>query len=192
MGRSFVPKYVFFTKGHGVHKEKLISFEMALRDAGISQFNLVRVSSIFPPHCQKIPKEKGLKHLKPGQIVFCVISQNATNEANRLISCSIGCALPKDSSHHGYISEYHGFGETDEKTGEYSEDLAATMLATTLDIGFDSQKDWSDREQVYKMSGKIIKTFNTTQSAVSRSDKNGLWTTVITAAVFIPYKIDLK
>ncbi|HJJ66696.1 MAG TPA: pyruvoyl-dependent arginine decarboxylase, partial [Methanocorpusculum sp.] len=27
----FVPSKVFFTKGVGVHKEKLVSFEMALR-----------------------------------------------------------------------------------------------------------------------------------------------------------------
>ncbi len=181
---SWVPSKVFFTKGIGAHKEKLISFELALRDAGIAQYNLVRVSSIFPPYCKRIPSKEGFKYLKDGQVVFCVISQNSTNEPNRLISCSIGCALPKDKRMHGYISEAHAFGKTDEKTGEYAEDLAATMLASILGIEFDPEKNWNEREQVYKASGQIIKTFNITQSA--RSSRENIWTTVISAAVFIP------
>ena len=76
-----------------------------------------------------------------------------------------------------------GFGETDDKCGEYAEDLAATMLATTLGIEFDSQAAWDEREQVYKSSGKIIRTTNITQSA--EGDKNGLWTTVIASAVLV-------
>jgi arginine decarboxylase len=42
---------------------------------------------------------------------------------------------------------------------------------------------WSEREQIYKASGKIIKTKNTCQSA--EGDKNGLWTTTIAVAVFL-------
>jgi len=42
-----VPKKVFFTRGVGVHREKLASFELALRGAGIAQCNLVLVSSIY-------------------------------------------------------------------------------------------------------------------------------------------------
>ena len=41
------PKKIFFTKGVGVHKDKLSSFEVALRSAGIEKCNLVYVSSIF-------------------------------------------------------------------------------------------------------------------------------------------------
>ena len=69
------------------------------------------------------------------------------------------------------------------KTGEYAEDLAATMLATTLGIEFDSNTAWDEREQQYKASGKIIKTLNFTKSA--EGNKDGLWTTVIAAGVFI-------
>jgi len=70
-----VPKYMFFTKGVGMHKQRLQSFEIALRKAGIEKFNLVRVSSIFPPNCKIISREKGLAMLKPGQIVYCVMAQ---------------------------------------------------------------------------------------------------------------------
>ncbi len=181
-----IAQKIFFTKGAGVHKEYLTSFEVALRDAGIAPFNLVNVSSIFPPGCKKISKEDGLKYLKPGQIVYWVSSRNATNEPNRLIAASVGCALPADQGQYGYLSEHHSFGETDSKAGEYAEDLAASMLATTLGIEFDPEAAWDEREQIYKMSGKIIRTTNITQSAIG--NKDGLWTTVIAAAVFVDLK----
>ena len=181
-----IAQKMFFTKGVGVHKEQLASFEAALRDAGMAPFNLVNVSSIFPPGCKKISREEGLKLLRPGQIVYWVSSRNSTNEPNRLIAASIGCALPADPNQYGYLSEHHSFGETDSKAGEYAEDLAASMLATTLGIEFDPDVAWNEREQIYKMSGKIIRTTNITQSAIG--NKDGLWTTVVAAAVFVDMK----
>ena len=178
-----IPKKCFFTKGVGVHKEKLASFEMALRVAGLAHCNLVLVSSIYPPGCKIISKEEGLKLLQPGEIVFAVYDRESNNEPNRLIAASVGLAIPADSSMHGYLSEHHSFGETDEKAGEYAEDLAASMLATTLGIEFNPELDWDEREQIFKMSGKIVRTTNITQSAVG--NKDGLWTTVFAGAVFI-------
>jgi len=180
---SMVPSKIFFTKGVGVHKEKLASFELALRDAGIAQCNLILVSSIFPPGCKKVAKEEGVKLLRPGEIVFCVYDREATNEPNRLIAASVGVAIPADPEQHGYLSEHHAYGETEEKAGEYAEDLAASMLATTLGIEFNPDTAWDEREQLFKMSGKIVRTSNLTQSAIG--NKDGLWTTVFAAAVFV-------
>jgi arginine decarboxylase len=178
-----IPKNFFLTKGVGKHKDQLASFELALRDAGIEKFNLVAVSSILPPNCKIISKTEGLSQLNPGSIVFVVISRNSSNEPNRLIAASVGVAIPADVNQYGYLSEHHSFGETDEKAGDYAEDLAASMLASTLGIEFDVNSAWNEKEQLFKLSEKIVKTTNITQSAVC--DKNGLWTTVITAAVFI-------
>jgi arginine decarboxylase len=178
-----VPQKVFFTKGAGKHKEMLGSFEAALRSAGIEKFNIVSVSSIFPPECKIISKDLGLQELKAGQIVYCVMARNTTNEPNRLLAASIGLAVPADSNQYGYLSEHHSFGETEEKAGEYAEDLAASMLASTLGIEFDFNQAWDERAEIYKMSGKIVKSYNMTQSAIA--DKNGLWTTVVAAAVFL-------
>lgn len=180
----YVPTRLFFTKGVGRHKEYLQSFELALRDAKIEKCNLVTVSSIFPPGCRRISTEDGLKILQPGQITFAVMARNATNEPNRLIAASIGVAQPADQTQYGYLSEHHPFGETDEKAGEYAEDLAATMLATTLGVEFNPDADWDEREKVYKMTGKIVKTYNVTQSA--EGHKDGLWTTVIATAILLP------
>ena len=180
----YVPSKIFFTKGVGRHKEYLASFEAALRNAGIEICNLVTVSSIFPPGCKMISKQQGLKEIKAGQITFAVMARNATNEPNRLIASSVGVAIPADGKHYGYLSEYHPFGVKEKIAGDYAEDLAAQMLATTLGVDFDSETDWNEREQVFKMSGKIVKTFNVTQTA--EGDKKGLWTTVITAAILLP------
>jgi len=180
---AFVPKMVFFTHGVGRHKDKLTSFEYALRDAGIAPYNLVTVSSILPPNTKIVSKEEGLKHLPPGQIVFVVLSRQSDNEPNRLLAASVGAAIPAEKDAYGYLSEHHSFGQTEEKAGEYAEDLAASMLASTLGLDFDPNAAWDEREHNFKMSGKIVKTTNVTQSAII--DKNGNWTSVIAAAVFI-------
>ena len=180
----YVPSKIFFTKGVGKHKDYLSSFELALRNAGIEICNLVTVSSIFPPGSKRVSREEGLKELKPGQITFAVMARNSTNEPNRLIASSIGVAIPADNSQYGYLSEFHPFGVTEKNAGDYAEDLAAQMLATTLGVEFNTESDWNEREQEFKMSGKIVKTFNVTQSA--EGDKTGLWTTVIAAAILLP------
>ncbi|MEM0492630.1 MAG: arginine decarboxylase, pyruvoyl-dependent [Candidatus Thermoplasmatota archaeon] len=178
-----VPKRVFFTKGVGKHKHELQSFELALRDADIEQCNLVYVSSILPPNCKIITKEKGIKELKPGEITYVVMSRNSTNEPNRLIGAAVGVAQPRDKNTYGYISEHHSFGVVSKKLEEYTEDLAATMLATTLGLEFDPDKAWDVRKKEYKMSGQFVRTQSIAQTA--EGDKNGLWTTVIAAAVFL-------
>lgn len=178
------PSKIFFTKGVGRSKEYLTSFELALRSARIEMCNLVSVSSIFPVNCKRVTIDEGVKEIEPGQIVHAVIARNATNEPNRLVAASLGVALPTDKNAYGYLSEHHPYGQTEKVAGEYAEDLAATMLATTLGIEFNMDTDWNEREDIYKMSGKIVKTFNITQSA--EGDKNGLWTTVIAAAILLP------
>jgi arginine decarboxylase len=180
---AFVAKRIFLTKGVGKHRERLSSFELALRNAGIAACNIVRVSSIFPPSCRLISRSEGLKYIRPGQVAFTVISENSTREAHRLIAASIGLALPADKSMYGYLSEHHSFGETEEVAGEYAEELAAEMLATTLNVEFDPDLSWDEKKEVYRISNKIVRTMNITQSAVG--DKRGLWTTVLGAAILL-------
>lgn len=176
-------KKIFFTKGVGKSKDQLTSFELALRDAGIAPFNLVSVSSIFPPGAKIISKKEGLKLLKPGQILFVVMARLSSNEPNRLLAASVGCAIPSDHKSYGYLSELHEFGLQERKAAEKSEDLAASMLASTLGIQFDPETAWNEREKYFKVSKKIVRTTNVTQTA--EADKDGKWTSVIAAAVFV-------
>ncbi len=178
-------KAIFLTKGVGKHREKLTSFELALRDARIAEFNIVRVSSIFPPGCKVISVQEGLKQLTPGQIVYAVMYDNATNEPHRLVASSVGLAIPANKDQYGYLSEHKSFGETDQRAGDYAEDLAATMLATILGVDFDPDTSYDERKDIWKVSDKIVTTRNITQSAIG--DRDGLWTTVVAAAVFVDH-----
>ncbi len=178
-----VPRCMFFTKGAGVHKEKLASFEMALREARIAHFNLVSVSSIFPPYCEIVSLEEGLNMLNPGEITYCVMAREETMEPGRRIVASVGQAIPAEAGKYGYLSEHHGYGQTELEAGEYAEDLAAEMLATTLGIEFDPDKDYDERREVYKMSDKIVESQHVSQAALGA--EGNLWTTVLAAAVFV-------
>jgi arginine decarboxylase len=175
---------MFFTKGVGYHRNKLQSFELALRDADIEECNIVTVSSIFPPNCRIIPKKSGIQHLRPGQITFMVMARECTNEPNRLLSAAIGLAQPKDKKQYGYISEHHAFGETDEKASDFAEDLAATMLASTLGIELDPDKAWDERKQLY-VAGNNRQFMSRSIAQSARGHKGGLWTTVVAAAVML-------
>src|SRR5215467_5586168 len=183
LGLNMVPKRIFLTNGVKKHKERLTSFELALRDAGIAAQNLVRVSSIFPPHCKLISRKEGVKYLHPGEVTFAVVAENSTREPHRLTAASIGLAMPADRSTYGYLSEHHSFGEADDVAGEYAEELAAEMLATTLNVEFNPDTSWDEKKEIYRISNKIVRTTNITQSGVG--DKRGLWTTVIASAILI-------
>jgi arginine decarboxylase len=180
---EFVPNAIFLTKGVGRSRERLSSFEEALRDAGIAQYNLVAVSSIFPPKCKLISRSQGEKYLRPGQIVYCVMARSDTNEYHRLIAASIGIAIPRNPEHYGYLSEHHCSGMTQKAAGDYAEDLAAQMLASTLGVPFDLDKAYDARKQQYRLGGEIVTTREITQTA--EGNKNGLWTTVLAAAVMV-------
>ncbi|HEX7319272.1 MAG TPA: arginine decarboxylase, pyruvoyl-dependent [bacterium] len=179
-----IPKRIFLTKGAGRHKEKLASFEAALRDAGTAPFNIVRVSSILPPGAKILSRFKGLQYLSPGEIVYAVIAECSTNEPYRLIAASIGVAVPAERSQYGYLSEYHSYGETETNSGDKAEDLAAQMLATTLGVPFEPDVSYDERKEIWKISTKIVKTMNISQTAIG--EKYGLWTTVLAAAVLVP------
>lgn len=179
---TFLPSRAFLTKGVGRHKEKLTSFELALRDARVAQYNLVRVSSIWPPHCQLLTWEEGVKGLKPGQVTFAVVAEAQTNEPSRLATAAIGLAIPADPSHHGYISEHHAFGQRQQPAGDYAEDLAASMLATVLGVPFDPDQAWDERREQWRLSGEIVETRNISCSAEAQDD--GRWVTVVSAVIF--------
>lgn len=180
----FVPKKIFLTAGVGTHRERLTSFEMALRDAQIARYNLVNVSSIFPPHAELIERQEGIDQLTPGQVTFAVLSRADTNEPSRLIAASIGVAIPADPEQFGYLSEHHAFGQNEHTAGDYAEDLAATMLATILGVPFDPEEAWNERRMQWELSGKIVKTTNITKTAEGPDD--GRWVSVVTAAVLLP------
>lgn len=180
---DLVAKKLFLTKGKGIHEDRLTSFEYALRDAGIAGTNLVLISSIFPPNARLVPRKEGLKMIRPGQILFTIYSKNQTKEPHRLCAASVGLARPTDPARYGYLSEHVSFGQNEKQAGDYAEDIAAQMLASSLGIPFDIDKSWDERRQQWNISGQIYKSSNITQTATG--DREGRWTTVFAAAVLL-------
>ena len=164
----FVPSKVFFTKGVGVHEDELVSFEMALRDAHVSPFNLVTVSSIMPPRAQIVSREEGLAGLQPGEVVFCVMARLSTNADGETIASSVGLAVPPfEANHHGFLSEHHERNISGDACGSYAEQQAVTMLGTL-------------------MGEEHVPTFTTSNITSSATGKAGVWTTAISLAIFVP------
>ena len=60
------------------------------------------------------------------------MARTETNEHNRLIVSSIGCAIPKEEGQYGYLSEHHGYGETEKVAGDYAEDLARKHVSNNI------------------------------------------------------------
>jgi arginine decarboxylase len=112
-----------------------------------------------------------------------VLARSETNEFGRHVYASLGLATPADPDVYGYISELHGYGMTAQESGEQAEDLAATMLASTLGLDFDPEAAWNERKQIYEHSGLIIDSRSIT--AAAECGPNNQWTCAIAAAVFL-------
>lgn len=168
MSFDFVPKKIFFTNGTGSHKEPLEAFHFALKDAGIEKYNIVNVSSIIPPFCEVIDTERGLQELKTGQILFCVMARETSNQKDKIIGASISCAFLKNQNVLGYIAEHHSTECTSEKSlSEYTEKLATSLLSLKIET----------------LNHHQINVITTTQVAKVQEDR--LHTDVIAAAVFL-------
>ncbi len=178
-----VPVQAYLTRGVGVHREELVAFEIALRDAGIAAQNLVAVSSILPPGCELVSREIGERHLQPGQILHVVLSREETAEPGRLVGASIGIARPQDENVHGFVAEHGGFGLQEQTLEVHAQDLAATMLASTLGIDLDDRLPWSERAARLSEDGRIRDTRSI--AATARGDADGRWTCVVAACVFL-------
>ena len=180
--KELVPKNIFLTKGIGVSREKLTSFELALRDAGIASLNLIEVSSILPPNCSFVDKDEGSESLYPGQIVPVVLARSDSNKVGDLVSSGVGVAVPRDKSDYGYLSEHHCIGMDNLQMEEYVEDLAAEMLATTYGLEFDPDASWDEKRELWSIDNRIVKTKSIVQTG---HVKDNHWTTTVAAAVLI-------
>ena len=181
--KNLVPQNIFLTKGLGSHKEKLASFELALRDAGIASLNLITVSSILPPHCEFVDRDIGVDLLLPGQIVPIVLARSDSKKPGELVSSGVCVAVPRNKDDYGYLSEHHCTDMNDYQMEEYVEDLAAEMLATTYGIKFDPDASWDEKRELWSIDDRIVKTRSVVQTGTV--DKEGHWTTTVAAAVLV-------
>lgn len=98
------PEKYQVVSGKGSSQYSLVAFDNALIDAGISDYNLLRVSSILPPNCRctvKLDVPKGA----PLLVAYGTIT---SNEKGMTIASAVSVALPVDKSEIGVIMEYSG------------------------------------------------------------------------------------
>ena len=184
---NFVPEKVFFFKLKWFHEDELVSFELALRDAGVEMFNFVPVSSIYPPNCEVVDYQEWIKYLKPGQIVFCVMARYSSNKPGEKIFSSVWCAFPKDKSKWWYFTEYHGTisGLKQKIENDKKIKTAIDFFGVNLEWEIDWWK-YAEQSARYMLETGFEQEVESSQSIYQEAIvPENKWATVLSIAVFI-------
>lgn len=104
------PRYYFFAKGTSEGFTPLNAFDGALINAGLGDYNLVKVSSIIPPNC----KEKIDIEIPYGSLVPIAYASITSDIPGEIISAAVAIALPEDNTLTGLIMEYSARGHKEE------------------------------------------------------------------------------
>jgi arginine decarboxylase len=102
----WVPRRFFVTSGvaHDGASE-LNAFDLALKDAGITQCNLVEVSSILPPDCEEVEPAR----IPTGAVTFCVMAKMAGTKGERIgAGLAWAWGTTAGGERHGIVAEHHG------------------------------------------------------------------------------------
>lgn len=95
-----VPKNYMIVKGIGKSRYPLVAFDNALRNAGIGDYNLVKVSSIIPANC----KRSATIDLSRGSIVYCAYSTITISNGDQG-KVGVAIAFPSSKEENGVIFE---------------------------------------------------------------------------------------
>lgn len=107
-----VPRRFFVESGEAHDgSSELNAFDMALKDAGITECNLVEVSSILPPGCEEVEPID----IPKGAITFCVMAKMAGTLGER-VGCGLAWAwgVTADGERYGIVAEHNGSSEAEE------------------------------------------------------------------------------
>lgn len=89
---NFCPNHYKLSSGYGVSLHRLVSFDNALISAQISDYNLVKVSSILPAKCVL----SNVITLKKGSIVYIAYGSLSSNIIGETIASAVSIAIPKN------------------------------------------------------------------------------------------------
>jgi arginine decarboxylase len=102
-----MPTRYFLASGASDGYTPLNAFDGALLQAGIGNTNIVKMSSIVPPHCKLVAPFA----LPPGALVPTAYAAITSDVPGEIISAGIAVALPEDENQNGLIMEYSAQGE---------------------------------------------------------------------------------
>jgi arginine decarboxylase len=112
---DMLAKEYCISKGVGVSKGGLPSFDKALLDAGVGNYNLVRLSSILPAKCRMIDVKELPERLPEGSLLPTAYSTITSDVVGETIVSSIGFGISSDPNKVGVIMEYSDKNITEEK-----------------------------------------------------------------------------
>ncbi len=131
--------------GVGVSKSPLVSFDKALLNAGVGNYNLVRLSSILPAHCEQVIN--GNIDIPEGSLLPVAYSTISSNTyGDRLVS-TIGVGLPEDEDKVGVIMEY--------STKNVDVEDAIDTLSGMITEAFE-ERGWKLKETVVTRASDVV------------------------------------
>jgi arginine decarboxylase len=181
-----VPRFVFFTSGVGTHVEQRISMQHAMRQAGLFDINLVKVSSVMPPQCEIITRARGLRMLEPGMIAHAVIAQSTIEEPHRRATVALGYVKPDGDEMPGYISELEedqAYGKTEASAADEVGKMALQILVEKLGAKSDPERLWDRRKRNVRVGRVRARTGFITATAIGPEEKKVA--TAFAAAVYL-------
>jgi arginine decarboxylase len=105
-----LPKHYFIVAGKGEGFTPLNAFDAALGDAGVGDLNLVKVSSIVPPYCERLDPQK----IAPGTLIAIAYASKTSQLPGEVIAAAVAVGLPEEKERAGVIMEYSSLGHRHE------------------------------------------------------------------------------
>ena len=173
-----VPTRVFFTSGVGFHKTQRVAMQHAMREAGLADCNLVKISSVIPPACQVVTRERGLRMLEAGAIAHAVIAQGVTKEPHQRVSVALCWGQPDREDLPGYITEIEeeeANGKSEQTAIDEAGEALTAMLAEKIGAKVDAPKVWGQRgrERRLRIGGVNVRVGSIAESAVGPEAQDG-------------------
>lgn len=137
----------YISTGTGVSRiGTLTSFDKALLDTGVGNYNLVRLSSILPAHCKKVLNVD----LKEGSLLPVAYSTISSAVKDETVVSTIGVGLPEDEDQVGVIMEHS------ERGFSVREETALSVLENMIRDAFEA-RGWNLKEIVTASVSKRVR-----------------------------------
>ena len=147
-----IPTQYFLVSGASDGYTPLNAFDGALLQAGIGNTNIVKMSSIVPPHCQRISPIL----LPPGALVPAAYAAITSDVPGEIITAGVAVALPEDEDHNGLIMEYSAKGD-----GRKIEEIVRNMAIEGMKL-----RRWKIKDLQTVISEYQVKRIGATLAAV--------------------------
>ncbi|MEX0621801.1 MAG: pyruvoyl-dependent arginine decarboxylase [Candidatus Woykebacteria bacterium] len=119
------------TAGSGTGSTTLSAFDTALKEAGIHNYNIIKLSSVIPPESEVVVKKWKNAPTEHGKKLYTVLAEIRSDLLGRTIAAGIGWYQTKDGR--GIFAEHHDIIES-LNTKEAEENVAKKIESTVRDL----------------------------------------------------------